>query len=120
MIPCYQAECKECKFCLSGKTNLCGKVRSATGVGLMLSDRKSRFSKDGKVIYHFMGTSTFSEYTVVHAVSVAKVNPAAPLDKICLLGCGIPTGTDSFGKCLQKEFNVRKHDLLSLACPFKK
>jgi len=58
----------------------------------MLSDRKSRFSKDGKVIYHFMGTSTFSEYTVVHAVSVAKVNPAAPLDKICLLGCGIPTG----------------------------
>jgi S-(hydroxymethyl)glutathione dehydrogenase/alcohol dehydrogenase len=92
VIPCYQAECKECKFCLSGKTNLCGKVRSATGVGLMLSDRKSRFSKDGKVIYHFMGTSTFSEYTVVHAVSVAKVNPAAPLDKICLLGCGIPTG----------------------------
>lgn len=92
VIPCYQAECRECKFCLSGKTNLCGKVRSATGVGVMLSDRKSRFSKDGKVIYHFMGTSTFSEYTVVHAVSVAKVNPAAPLDKICLLGCGIPTG----------------------------
>lgn len=92
VIPCYQAECRECKFCLSGKTNLCGKVRPATGAGVMLSDRKSRFSINGKPIYHFMGTSTFSEYTVVHDVSVAKVNPAAPLDKICLLGCGIPTG----------------------------
>lgn len=92
VIPCYQAECRECKFCLSGKTNLCGKVRSATGVGVMLSDRQSRFSKDGKPIYHFMGTSTFSQYTVVHAVSVAKINPEAPLEKVCLLGCGIPTG----------------------------
>jgi S-(hydroxymethyl)glutathione dehydrogenase/alcohol dehydrogenase len=92
VIPCYQAECKECKFCKSGKTNLCGKIRSATGVGVMFNDRKSRFSANGKTIYHFMGTSTFSEYTVVHAVSVAKVNPEAPLDKICLLGCGIPTG----------------------------
>ncbi|CAM6107469.1 unnamed protein product [Calypogeia fissa] len=92
VIPCYQAECRECKFCKSGKTNLCGKVRSATGVGVMLSDRKSRFTVNGKPIYHFMGTSTFSEYTVVHDVSVAKVNPKAPLDKVCLLGCGIPTG----------------------------
>lgn len=92
VIPCYQAECKECKFCKSGKTNLCGKIRSATGVGVMFNDRKSRFSANGKTIYHFMGTSTFSEYTVVHAISVAKVNPEAPLDKICLLGCGIPTG----------------------------
>jgi hypothetical protein len=58
----------------------------------MFNDRKSRFSANGKTIYHFMGTSTFSEYTVVHAISVAKVNPEAPLDKICLLGCGIPTG----------------------------
>ena len=91
VIPCYQAECRECKFYLSGKMNLCGKVRLATGMGVMLSDRKSRFSKDGKVIYHFMETSIFSEYTIVHAVSVAKVNPAAPLNKICLLGCGIPT-----------------------------
>ncbi len=96
VIPCYQAECKECKFCKSGKTNLCGKIRSATGVGVMFNDRKSRFSANGKTIYHFMGTSTFSEYTVVHAVSVAKVNPEAPLDKICLLGCGIPTGIHLF------------------------
>ncbi|CAI5528165.1 unnamed protein product [Closterium sp. Naga37s-1] len=92
VIPCYQAECRECKFCKSGKTNLCGKVRPATGRGVMLSDDKPRFSVRGEPIYHFMGTSTFSEYTVVHDVSVAKINPEAPLDKVCLLGCGIPTG----------------------------
>ncbi|KAG6403120.1 hypothetical protein SASPL_135337 [Salvia splendens] len=84
VIPCYQAECKECKFCKSGKTNLCGKVRVATGVGVMLTDRKSRFSINGKPIYHFMGTSTFSQYTVVHDVSVAKIDPVAPLEKVCL------------------------------------
>ncbi|KAG0630766.1 hypothetical protein M758_1G202400 [Ceratodon purpureus] len=92
VIPCYQAECRECKFCKSGKTNLCGKVRPATGKGVMLSDGQSRFKVNGKPLYHFMGTSTFSEYTVLHDVSVAKINPAAPLDKVCLLGCGIPTG----------------------------
>ncbi|KAJ8431701.1 hypothetical protein Cgig2_022323 [Carnegiea gigantea] len=92
VIPCYQAECRECKFCKSGKTNLCGKVRAATGVGVMMNDRKSRFSINGKPIYHFMGTSTFSEYTVVHDVSVAKIDPQAPLEKVCLLGCGVPTG----------------------------
>ncbi|KAI8574338.1 hypothetical protein RHMOL_Rhmol01G0346300 [Rhododendron molle] len=92
VIPCYQAECKECKFCKSGKTNLCGKVRGATGVGVMMTDRKSRFSVNGTPIYHFMGTSTFSQYTVVHDVSVAKIDLKAPLDKVCLLGCGVPTG----------------------------
>ncbi|KAG9144968.1 hypothetical protein Leryth_017436 [Lithospermum erythrorhizon] len=92
VIPCYQAECKDCKFCKSGKTNLCGKVRAATGVGVMMNDRKSRFSIKGKPIYHFMGTSTFSQYTVVHDVSVAKIDPQAPLEKVCLLGCGVPTG----------------------------
>lgn len=92
VIPCYQAECRDCKMCNSGKTNLCGKVRGATGVGVMMSDRKSRFSVNGKPIYHFMGTSTFSQYTVVHDVSVAKINPQAPLDKVCLLGCGVSTG----------------------------
>ncbi|RWV87462.1 hypothetical protein GW17_00050537 [Ensete ventricosum] len=83
---------ESCKFCKSGKTNLCGKVRLATGVGVMLNDRKSRFSVNGKPIYHFMGTSTFSQYTVVHDVSVAKIHPQAPLEKVCLLGCGVPTG----------------------------
>ncbi|KAJ7555896.1 hypothetical protein O6H91_05G059900 [Diphasiastrum complanatum] len=92
VIPCYQAECRECKFCKSGKTNLCGKVRPATGKGVMLTDGKPRFFVNGQPLYHFMGTSTFSEYTVVHDVSVAKINKAAPLDKVCLLGCGIPTG----------------------------
>ncbi|CAK9871805.1 unnamed protein product [Sphagnum jensenii] len=92
VIPCYQAECRECKFCKSGKTNLCGKVRPATGKGVMLNDGHSRFTVSGKPIFHFMGTSTFSQYTVVHDVSVAKINPTAPLDKVCLLGCGIPTG----------------------------
>jgi S-(hydroxymethyl)glutathione dehydrogenase/alcohol dehydrogenase len=58
----------------------------------MMNDMKSRFSVNGKPIYHFMGTSTFSQYTVVHDVSVAKINPQAPLDKVCLLGCGVPTG----------------------------
>ena len=96
VIPCYQAECKECKFCKSGKTNLCGKVRVATGVGVMLTDRKSRFSINEKPIYHFMGTSTFSQYTVVHDVSVAKIDPVAPLEKVCLLGCGVPTGKDLY------------------------
>ena len=92
VIPCYQAECGECKTCKSGKTNLCGKVRSATGVGVMLNDGKSRFSINGKPIYHFMGTSTFSQHTVVHDVSVAKIDPKAPLEKVCLLGCGVSTG----------------------------
>ncbi|KAL3850017.1 hypothetical protein ACJIZ3_011899 [Penstemon smallii] len=85
VIPCYQAECRECKFCKSGKTNLCGKVRLATGVGVMLTDRQSRFSINGKPIYHFMGTSTFSQYTVVHDVSVAKIDPIAPLDKLIVI-----------------------------------
>ncbi|KAL4190923.1 hypothetical protein AMTRI_Chr07g78270 [Amborella trichopoda] len=91
VIPCYLAECRECKFCKSGKTNLCGKIREATGAGVMFGDRKSRFSVNGKPIYHFMGTSTFSQYSVVHDVSIAKVDPKAPLEKICLLGCGVPT-----------------------------
>lgn len=92
VIPCYQAECGDCKFCRSPKTNLCSRVRPATGSGVMLSDRKTRFSSKGVPLFHFMGTSTFSEYTVVHEVSVAKISKEAPLDKVCLLGCGIPTG----------------------------
>ncbi|XP_034227063.1 alcohol dehydrogenase class-3 isoform X2 [Prunus dulcis] len=107
VIPCYQAECGECKFCKSGKTNLCGKVRAATGVGVMMSDRKSRFSVNGKPIYHFMGTSTFSQYTVVHDVSVAKIDPKAPLEKVCLLGCGVPTAKN-FG--VTEFVNPKDHE----------
>ncbi|KAI0002952.1 class III ADH enzyme [Russula compacta] len=91
VIPLYTAECKECKFCKSGKTNLCGKVRATQGQGLM-PDKSSRFSIKGQKILHFMGVSTFSQYTVVADVSVVAINEKAPLDKVCLLGCGITTG----------------------------
>jgi S-(hydroxymethyl)glutathione dehydrogenase/alcohol dehydrogenase len=91
VIPLYTPECRECSFCTSGKTNLCQKIRVTQGQGLM-PDGTSRFSLDGKMIHHYMGTSTFSEYTVLPEISLAKINPAAPLDKVCLLGCGITTG----------------------------
>ena len=91
VIPLYTAECRQCKFCLSGKTNLCSAVRATQGQGLM-PDGSSRFSLNGSPVYHYMGTSTFSEYSVIAEVSLAKINPAAPLDKVCLLGCGVTTG----------------------------
>ncbi|KAI9313478.1 formaldehyde dehydrogenase [Dichotomocladium elegans] len=91
VIPLYTAECRKCKFCLSGKTNLCGSVRATQGRGLM-PDETVRFTCKGKPIYHYMGTSTFSEYTVVADVSVVKVDPNPSLQKLCLLGCGITTG----------------------------
>lgn len=91
VIPLYTAECGQCKFCLSGKTNLCQAVRATQGQGVM-PDGTSRFSKDGQPIHHYMGCSTFSEYTVLPEVSLAKVSKEAPMDKICLLGCGVTTG----------------------------
>jgi S-(hydroxymethyl)glutathione dehydrogenase / alcohol dehydrogenase len=91
VIPLYTPECGECRFCLSGKTNLCQKIRVTQGKGLM-PDGTSRFSLNGKPLLHYMGTSTFSEYTVLPEISVAKINKAAPLEKVCLLGCGITTG----------------------------
>ena len=91
VIPLYTPECGECEYCLSGKTNLCQKIRITQGKGLM-PDGTSRFSFKGSPILHYMGTSTFSEYTVLPEISLAKINPAAPLEKVCLLGCGITTG----------------------------
>lgn len=91
VIPLYTAECGECKFCKSGKTNLCQAVRETQGKGLM-PDGTTRFYKDGQPIYHYMGCSTFSEYTVLPEISLAKVNKSAPLEEICLLGCGVTTG----------------------------
>ncbi len=91
VIPLYTPECGKCKFCLSGKTNLCQAIRATQGKGLM-PDGTSRFSKDGKPIFHYMGTSTFSEYTVLPEISVAKISKDAPLEKVCLLGCGVTTG----------------------------
>lgn len=91
VIPLYTPECRECKFCLSGKTNLCQKIRATQGRGLM-PDGTSRFYKDGKPLFHYMGCSTFSQYTVLPEISLAKVNKAAALDEICLFGCGVTTG----------------------------
>lgn len=91
VIPLYTAECRACKFCKSGKTNLCQAVRATQGKGLM-PDGTMRFSFEGKPIHHYMGTSTFSEYTVVAEISLAKVNPKAPAEHVCLLGCGVTTG----------------------------
>jgi S-(hydroxymethyl)glutathione dehydrogenase/alcohol dehydrogenase len=91
VIPLYTPECGECKFCLSGKTNLCQKIRETQGKGLM-PDGTTRFYKDGQPIFHYMGCSTFSEYTVLPEISLAKVNPSAPLEEVCLLGCGVTTG----------------------------
>ncbi len=91
VIPLYTPECGECKFCRSGKTNLCQAIRTTQGRGLM-PDGTSRFSLNGAEIFHYMGTSTFSEYTVLPEIALAKINPAAPLDKVCLMGCGVTTG----------------------------
>ena len=91
VIPLYTPECGSCSFCTSGKTNLCQKIRETQGKGLM-PDGTSRFSTAGKTLFHYMGTSTFSEYTVLPEIAVAKINPEAPLEKVCLLGCGITTG----------------------------
>lgn len=91
VIPLYTPECGQCKFCTSGKTNLCQAIRVTQGQGLM-PDGTSRFSIKGQRILHFMGTSTFSEYTVLPEIAVAKINKEAPLEKVCLLGCGITTG----------------------------
>lgn len=91
VIPLYTAECRQCRFCTSGKTNLCQTVRATQGQGLM-PDGSSRFSLDGRMLHHYMGTSTFSRFTVLPEISLARVSKTAPLDKICLLGCGVTTG----------------------------
>ncbi|PSR97665.1 formaldehyde dehydrogenase [Coniella lustricola] len=91
VVALYTPECKECKFCKSGKTNLCGKIRDTQGKGVM-PDGTSRFKCRGKDLLHFMGCSTFSQYTVVADISVVAVQQDAPMDRTCLLGCGITTG----------------------------
>jgi S-(hydroxymethyl)glutathione dehydrogenase / alcohol dehydrogenase len=91
VIPLYTPECGQCKFCRSGKTNLCQAIRTTQGRGVM-PDGSSRFSLNGQPIFHYMGTSTFSEYTVLPEISLAKISKEAPLEKVCLLGCGVTTG----------------------------
>jgi S-(hydroxymethyl)glutathione dehydrogenase/alcohol dehydrogenase len=91
VIPLYTPECRECKFCLSQKTNLCQAIRSTQGRGLM-PDATSRFSFNGKPLLHYMGTSTFSNYVVVPEIALAKIRKDAPFDKVCYIGCGATTG----------------------------
>ena len=91
VIPLYTPECRECSYCTSGKTNLCQAIRSTQGQGLM-PDGTSRFSYNGEKIHHYMGTSTFSNYTVLPEIAVAKIRPDAPFDKVCYIGCGVTTG----------------------------
>ncbi|KAH7833179.1 hypothetical protein Vadar_003820 [Vaccinium darrowii] len=92
VLPVFTGECGECRHCKSEESNMCELLRINTDRGVMLSDGKTRFYVDGKPIYHFLGTSTFSEFTVVHVGCAAKINPRAPLDKVCVLSCGISTG----------------------------
>src|SRR5476651_1001827 len=91
VIPLYTPECRECEYCLSRKTNLCQKIRATQGAGVM-PDGTSRFSLDGKKIHHYMGTSTFSNFTVVPEIALAKIRADAPFDKVCYIGCGVTTG----------------------------
>ena len=91
VIPLYTPECRQCKFCLSGKTNLCGAIRATQGQGLM-PDGTSRFSLHGETLFHYMGTSTFSNHTVLPEIAVAKIREDAPFDKVCYIGCGVTTG----------------------------
>jgi S-(hydroxymethyl)glutathione dehydrogenase / alcohol dehydrogenase len=91
VIPLYTPECRQCKFCTSGKTNLCQAIRETQGRGVM-PDGTSRFSLNGKPLYHYMGTSTFANFTVLPEIAVAKIRPDAPFDKVCYIGCGVTTG----------------------------
>jgi S-(hydroxymethyl)glutathione dehydrogenase / alcohol dehydrogenase len=91
VIPLYTPECRECEYCLNPKTNLCQKIRTTQGKGLM-PDGTSRFSYKGKMVHHYMGCSTFSNFTVLPEIALAKVRQDAPFDKICYIGCGVTTG----------------------------
>ena len=91
VIPLYTPECRQCDFCLSGKTNLCGAIRETQGQGLM-PDGTSRIALNGDPVYHYMGTSTFAQYTIVPEIALAKIRQDAPFDKVCYIGCGVTTG----------------------------
>ena len=91
VIPLYTPECRQCEFCLNPKTNLCQAIRATQGQGVM-PDGTSRFSHNGKPIYHYMGTSTFSNYTVLPEIALATINKSAPFETACYVGCGVTTG----------------------------
>src|SRR3954470_7122863 len=96
VIPLYTPECRQCKSCLSGKTNLCTAIRATQGKGLM-PDGTTRFSYKGAPIFHYMGCSTFSNFTVLPEIAVAKIRKDAPFDKACYIGCGVTTGVGAVG-----------------------
>ncbi|XP_044492455.1 alcohol dehydrogenase-like [Mangifera indica] len=98
VLPVFTGECGDCQHCKSEESNMCDLLRTNPFRGVMLADGKSRFSIKGDPINHFLGTSTFSEYTVIHSGCVAKINPLAPLDKVCILSCGISTGLGAIFK----------------------
>ena len=91
VIPLYTPECRQCEYCLSGKTNLCQAIRASQGQGVM-PDGTSRFSLGGEKLYHYMGTSTFANFTVLPEIAVARIRQDAPFDKVCYIGCGVTTG----------------------------
>jgi len=106
VIPLYTPECRECDYCLSRKTNLCQKIRITQGRGVM-PDGSSRFSCDGQPLMHYMGTSTFSNFTVVPEISLAKIREDAPFDKVCYIGCGVTTGIGAVINTAKVEAGAR-------------
>ncbi|MGK7953005.1 MAG: S-(hydroxymethyl)glutathione dehydrogenase/class III alcohol dehydrogenase [Xenococcaceae cyanobacterium] len=102
VIPLYTPECRQCKYCLSQKTNLCQAIRATQGKGLM-PDGTTRFSLNGRDLYHYMGTSTFANYTVLPEIAVAKIRKDAPFDKVCYIGCGVTTGVGAVVKTAKVE-----------------
>ncbi len=99
VIPLYTPECRQCKSCLSRKTNLCTAIRATQGKGVM-PDGTSRFSLDGRPLHHYMGCSTFANYTVLPEIAVAKIREDAPFDKVCYIGCGVTTGIGALSSTL--------------------
>lgn len=106
VIPLYTPECRECEYCLNPKTNLCQSIRTTQGAGVM-PDGTSRFSLNGEKLFHYMGTSTFSNFTVLPEIAVAKINPDAPFDKVCYIGCGVTTGIGAVINTAKAEVGCR-------------
>jgi S-(hydroxymethyl)glutathione dehydrogenase/alcohol dehydrogenase len=106
VIPLYTPECRQCEYCLSRKTNLCQAIRATQGRGVM-PDGSSRFSIDGTMLHHYMGTSTFANYTVLPEIAVAKIREDAPFDKVCYIGCGVTTGVGAVTNTAKVEPGAR-------------
>ena len=117
VLPVFTGECGECPHCKSEESNMCDLLRVNPSREVMISDGKSRFSIKGKPISHFLGTSTFSQYTVVHSGSVVKINPIAPLDKACILSCGISTGSSPL-RCASINISLNNRCSILLICLF--